>query len=369
MVNAPIVLALIGAILSIAFTSSAASIGLVIVLAGNGALPPIAALAIMLGTNVGNTFTALLSALSGSSRVGRRLAYLHTGTKLIGVTVAFLLLQPLAQLLSHLGNGGTQVAIAHMGLNVALALVFAPLATPLVRLVTALVPDQENQRVDGPRHLDPEALATPAVALGQAMREIVRMTDLVTVMLKRGILAFDEESDNVPRHIDQLDDQLDDLEEAVKSYLTRLDEEQMTEQQSRRELALLYIATDLEAIGDIIDKQIVRIAQRKQREQVVFSEEGWQDLITYYQEEVQLAVQQVLAALALQDPTLATECLTRKAVLAQTKRTLHLRHVRRLQQRVAPSLSSSAIHLDLLNAMSRVLSHAFNIATIVQGEM
>ncbi|EFH83441.1 Na/Pi cotransporter family protein [Ktedonobacter racemifer] len=368
MVNAPIVLALIGAILSIAFTSSAASIGLVIVLAGNGALLPIAALAIMLGTNVGNTFTALLSALSGSSRVGRRLAYLHTGTKLIGVTVAFLLLQPLAQLLSHLGNGGTQVAIAHMGLNIALALVFAPLATPLVRLVTALVPDQESQSVDGPRHLDPEALATPAVALGQAMREIVRMTDLVTVMLKRGILAFDEESDNVPRHIDQLDDQLDDLEEAVKSYLTRLDEEQMTEQQSRRELALLYIVTDLEAIGDIIDKQIVRLAQRKQREQVVFSEEGWQDLITFYQE-VQLAVQQVLAALASQDPTLATECLTHKAVLTQTKRALHLRHVRRLQQRVAPSLSSSAIHLDLLNAMSRVLSHAFNIATIVQGEM
>lgn len=369
LVNAPIVLALIGALLAIVFTSSAASIGLVIVLAANGALPPIAALAIMLGSNVGNTCTALLTALGSASPVGRRLAFLHTGTKLLGVAVAFVLLQPLAHLLAMLGSGGTQVALAHMGLNVALALVFAPLARPLVRLVTRLVPDQEDsQASEGPRHLDPEALAMPAVALGHATREIVRMTDLVTDMLKQGIQAFDEDGSGIPKCIDQLDDQLDDLEEAVKCYLTQLDEEQMTEEQSRRELALLYITTDLEAIGDIIDKQIVRLAQRTHRDQVVFSKEGWEDLISYYQE-VQGAVQQVLAALAAQDPTLAAACLDRKAALTQTKRALHLRHVRRLQKRVAPSLASSAIHLDLLNAISRVLSHAYNIAHIVQGDI
>ncbi|MBO0792895.1 MAG: Na/Pi cotransporter family protein, partial [Ktedonobacteraceae bacterium] len=368
LVGAPFVLALIGAFLAIAFTSSAASIGLVIVLATSGALPPVAALAIMLGSNVGTTCTALITALGSASRVGRRLAFLHTGTKLLGVVVAFLLLQPLAQLLVPLGNGGTQVAIAHMGLNVVLAIVFAPLANLMVKLVTRIVPDQEGQAAEGPRHLDPEALAMPAVALGQATREIVRMTDLVTDMLKQGIQAFEEEGTAIPRCVDELDDQLDLLEGAVKHYLTQLDETQMTEEQSRRELALLYISTDLEAIGDIIDKQIVRLAQRKHRNQVVFSKEGWEDLITYYQE-VQGAVQQVLAALAAQDPSLATECLKRKAVLAQTKRALHLRHVRRLQQRVAPSLSSSAIHLDLLNAISRVLSHAHNIAYIIQGDL
>jgi phosphate:Na+ symporter len=368
LVSAPFVLALIGALLALIFTSSAASIGLVIVLASNGALPPMAALAIMLGANVGTTCTSLLTALGGTSRTGRRLAFLNVGTKLLGVAIAFVCLEPLAQLLALLGNGGTQVAVAHMGLNIALAVICAPLAGPLVRLTEGLVPDQASNETEGPRHLDPAALATPAVALGHATREIVRMTDLVTAMLKQGIQAFEEEGNSVPKDIDKLDDQLDLLEEAVKYYLTQLDEGQLTEEQSRRELALLYIGTDLEAMGDIIDKQIVRLAQRKHRDQVVFSKEGWEDLITYYQE-VQNAVQQVLAALAAQDPSLATVCLQRKAALSQTKRILHLRHVRRLQQRVAPSMASSAIHLDLLNAISRVLSHAHNIAHIIQGEM
>lgn len=194
------------------------------------------------------------------------------------------------------------------------------------------------------------------------------MTDLVTEMLRQSIRAFEESSTDVPTCIDALDDQLDDLEAAIKRYLTQLDEDKMTEEQAHREIALLYIISDLEAIGDIIDKQFMRLARRKRRDQIMFSDEGWSDLVTYHGE-VTAALEQALAALAAQDPTLAAEFLARKARLGQIKRELHLRHLRRLQSGVLPSLESSAIHLDLLNAMSRVLSHASNIAHAVQGDL
>jgi phosphate:Na+ symporter len=367
--GAPVVLALMGVALALLFVSSAAAIGLVLVLAANGTLPPVAALALTLGANVGTTFTALLTALSSGTVIGRRLALIHTGMKLAGAVVALVALSPLTALLASTRlDPAAQVAVTHLGFNLALAIVFAPLAGPLARLAAALLPDRITNTASGPRYLDPEALSAPAVALGQAMREVLRMTDIVTEMLNLSIHAFEDSGAAIPARIDALDDQLDDLEAAIKRYLTQLDEDRMTEEQARREIALLYVITDLEEIGDLIDKHFMRLARRKRRGQLVFSNEGWEDLVAYHGE-VTAALQQALAALAAQDPTVAAEFLARKARLSQMKRELHLRHLRRLRSGVSPSLESSAIHLDLLNAMSRVLSHASNIAHAVHGDL
>ncbi|GAC1350594.1 MAG: hypothetical protein NVSMB27_34560 [Ktedonobacteraceae bacterium] len=56
-----------------------------------------------------------------------------------------------------------------------------------------------------------------------------------------GIHAFEESGADIPTRIGALDDQLDDLEAAIKHYLTQLDEDRMTEEQARREIVLLYI--------------------------------------------------------------------------------------------------------------------------------
>ncbi|MBX5450502.1 MAG: Na/Pi cotransporter family protein, partial [Thermogemmatispora sp.] len=254
--GAPLVLALLGLLLALAFASSAAAIGLVLVLTASGALSVFAALALLFGANIGSTLTALLTALSRQSVTGRRLALLHTGTKSLGAAVALALLQPLTSLLAQLGlEPAWQVALTHLIFNLALASVFVPLAAPVTRLVTLLLPEQENQYEQqlGPRYLDPEALASPAVALGQATREVLRMADIVTEMLRLSMLAFEKPDARVPERIHELDDQLDQLNAAIKRYLTQLDESRLTREQVQRELALLYIITDLEAIGDIID--------------------------------------------------------------------------------------------------------------------
>jgi phosphate:Na+ symporter len=371
LMGAPLVLALLGLLLALAFASSAAAIGLVLVLTASGALSVFAALALLFGANIGSTLTALLTAISRLSVTGRRLALLHTGTKSLGAAIALALLPLLTSLLARLGLEPVwQVALTHLIFNLALAAVFVPLAAPVIRLVTLLLPEQENhyEQQLGPRYLDPEALASPAVALGQATREVLRMADIVTEMLRLSMLAFEKPDARVPERINELDDQLDQLNAAIKRYLTQLDESRLTREQVQRELALLYIITDLEAIGDIIDRQMMRLARRKQCRQVAFSEEGWQDLLNYH-DEVTEALEQALAALASQDTLLANDFFVRKAELSKMKRQLHLRHVRRLQSGLSPSWESSAIHLDLLNALSRVLSHASNIAHAVRGDL
>lgn len=367
--QSPLVLLLLGVLLSAVFVSSIAAIGIVLILTTGGALPLTAALAITFGANLGTTLAPLLMALNQGNIVGRRLGIIYTGTRLVGTLAGMVLLQPIAALLTYLlPNPAVQVAIAHLSFNLLLAILFMPFAGHLANLSIHWLPEPQRTKKKGSRYLDPDALTLPAVALGQAMREVLRMADLAAEMLDLSIQAFEENTKELPKRIGNLDDQLDDLETAVKNYLIQLNDESLTEEQARRELSLLHISTELEAIGDIVDRQLMRLARRKHRKQITFAQPEWGDLVSYHREVLGL-LQRVLAGLATQDPIIAEEALVHRHYLNQIKRDIHLRHLQNLTSGVPTSLDASAIHLEMVSAMSRILSHTCSIARAVQGEL
>ncbi|MBD2075228.1 Na/Pi cotransporter family protein [Phormidium sp. FACHB-592] len=194
------------------------------------------------------------------------------------------------------------------------------------------------------------------------------MADLATEMLQLSIQAFEEGTKDLPKRIGTLDDQLDDLESAIKHYLMQLNAETLNEEQTQRELSLLHISTELEAIGDIIDRQLMRLARRKHRKQIIFLQPEWEDMVAYHREVLGL-LQQVLAGLAAQDSELAEETIIHRQYLNQIKREMHLRHLQQLSSSAPTNLDASAIHLEMVNAMSRILSHTCSIARAVQGDL
>src|SRR5260370_31901141 len=99
------------------------------------------------------------------------------------------------------------------------------------------------------------------MGVGEAAREVLGMAGLATEMLRQSMHAFEERGMTIPARMAALDDQLDELEAATKRYLTQLDEDKMTEEQVLREIALLYIITDLEAIRAIIANQFMRLVR------------------------------------------------------------------------------------------------------------
>jgi phosphate:Na+ symporter len=367
--QSPLVLVLLGILLAAAFVSSIAAIGIVMALAGGGALPLEAALAVMLGANIGTTLMPLLTALNRGSVVGRRLGFIYVGTRLLGGALVLVLLNPLTVLLTRLlPNPATQVALAHLGFNLILAIVFVPLANLLADLATRLLPEPETEKKLSARYLDPNALTLPAVALGQAMREILRMADLSAEMLQLSIEAFEDGVKDLPKQIGALDDQLDDMETAIKHYLIQINDELLTAEQSKRELTLLSISTELEAIGDIIDRQLMRLARRKRRKQIAFSQQEWNDVVAYHTEVLGL-LQRTLTGVAAQDSTIADEVLSQRQWLNQFKREIYLRHLQQLSSGNPVSLNASSILLEIINAMSRILSHISSIARAIQGEL
>jgi phosphate:Na+ symporter len=363
--DAPLVMAVIAAVLTMLLNSSAASVGLVFTLTAQGALQLSAALALILGINVGSTLIPMFVSLRRGTLAGRRLALARSGTKLLGVTCLLPFVGFLAVLLDQIWpyDFGTQVALAHMGFNLVLALIFVPFSTLLARLVERLLPSKSYQtaEVSVPRILDPQAIGNPEVAQGLATRETLRMAGIVTSMFELSMRVFDERSNGIQKRIRAIDDQIDELDTAIKGYLTQLDEEGMTEEQVSRDIALLTIVSDLEAIGDVITHRFLDLAYRRSRGRVLFSKDGWEDL-SYYHRKIREVLQQVIAGLATHNPALVNNCLTREAELKRLKRNLHVRHISELRTGVANSAASSAIYLDLLDALSTVLSHVSNIA-------
>lgn len=243
------------------------------------------------------------------------------------------------------------------------------LAGPFARLMERLLA-KKGQQIAGapfPSLLDPRALTAPAVAQGLATCEVLHMADIATHMFELSIQVFEESPKVIQMRIEILDDQLDKLHAGILGYLIQLDEEAMTEEQTRRDIALFTLIGDLDAIGDVITRCFMGLARRRLRGPVQFSEDGWQDLLDYHQQ-IQKALQQVLAALATQNLLLVTKLLSRKAELQRTKLDIRLHHIRELRADVPHSRVSSAVYLTLLDAMSDVLSHIFNIAYALQAQ-
>jgi phosphate:Na+ symporter len=143
----PFLLFVLGILLATLLNSSTATIGLALALVSAHTLAPESALALMLGANVGTTLPTLLAARRATTRTGQRQALVHTGTKLIGACLLFLLLNPLAFLLAcYWPNATMQVAIAHLGFNVLLTCVCVPLASPLAGVLSYLVPSPAGEQ-------------------------------------------------------------------------------------------------------------------------------------------------------------------------------------------------------------------------------
>lgn len=366
LIDQRLVLLVIAAVFTALVHSSAAVIGIAISLAATGLVPIEGAIPVILGANVGTAATALLASATGNVEA-RRVAVAHAAFKVAGAAVFLPLMDPFASFVAGLTPDDVprQVANAHTIFNVALAVLFLPLATPAADLITRLIPDRGQDR-EGAIYLDPRALDTPAVALGQAVREVLRMADLVVASLKDSLRVLERDDATLMDQVRRRDDQIDRLEEDVKKYLTQMREQSLTPEQAERETGLLFVVVDLEAIGDVIDKQLMELAEKKIRGHHRFSEQGAReiaDLHAKVTENLELAI----AALASGDASIAEKVLRHKSRISELERRYRRSHMDRLHAGLRESVDTSSIHLDVLLGLRQVNSFATAIAYAVLG--
>jgi phosphate:Na+ symporter len=243
--------------------------------------------------------------------------------------------------------------------------VFLPFTNVAADLFTRLVPDQATTST-GAIYLNPQTIDTPAVALGQALRETLRMGDVVLQSLRDSLTVLEHNDERLLREVVARDDVIDRLEEDIKQFLIGLGQQQLTEEQAERETALIFVIANLEEIGDVIEKNLMELAAKKIAGHHVFSQQGWSEIRELHAkvlENLELA----MSALAANDATIAEKIVRHKSVVNVLERQLRQTHIRRLHEGLRETIDTSSIHLDLLANLKRANSLVAGIAYAVLG--
>lgn len=254
----PLVSVLFGAIFAWAAHSSVAVVLLVASLVGHGSLAAQAGFALILGANVGTALNPLFEGASSGAVAGRRVAFGNLATRLAGVLIALPLLPWVARALPGLAPDASRAAAHfHTVFNIAVAALALPLLGPLARALERFVPDRAGADDPGrPLYLDPAALDAPAVALGHAKREALRMADVLGEMFAAAAGALDAADRDALARTRRLDDALDALNHAIRRYLGALDRDALTDEEHRSLEAILTFAFNLESAGDVLDRNV-----------------------------------------------------------------------------------------------------------------
>ena len=367
---------LVSAIITFLVHSSAATIGLVLSLALSGTMSLEAALPMVLGANIGTCGTAVLSSL-GAGVVGRRVAWAHMAFKVLGVGIVFLFLGLFAEVVRNftdflsvlMGSSEStvvrQIAWAHTLFNIGISFSFLPFVPISARLLERIIPDdQKGEDAFRPKYLDKSALETPSLAFGNAMREMLRMVDIVQEMLDKTLKVFQTNSKDLIEEVEAQDDLVDLLDHEIKLYLTQLSRKELSGEQSAMELQLITLTTNLEHIGDVIDKNLMELARKKQRLALVFSKDGWSEIKDFHKkvsENFRLAV----ACYTNRDVDLAHTVIRHKKRLTEFEIELKEAHIERLHQGLKESYETSSLHLEILSNLRRINSYVTGFAYTV----
>ena len=348
--------ALIGALFALISYSSLAAVLLTATLAGAGLISLPVAIGLVIGANIGSGLLAFLTA-SLQTPAGRRVALGSLLYKLLGLIVVIPLLNPLVSWLDSLDWRPAELVIGfHLLYNSLRCVLMLPSVGLMARFCNWLLPDRpDTDGVARPRHLDATALATPSLALANAVRETLRIGDLIETMLNHLLEVLRSNQPALSKELRRLDDDVDALYSAVKLYLAQVPREALSEQDSRRWAEIIELAVNLERAGDIIERMLGKVQDQKTAQRHSFSESGLEELADLHGR-LMVNLRLGLSVFLSGDPESARQLLREKRRFRAQERRLAHAHVGRLHRQVVQSIETSSLHLELIGDMKRLNS-------------
>jgi len=354
----------VGAVLAVVSYSSLAIVLLTATLAASNVVPLDVAVGLVLGANLGSGLLAVLTTLQSPVDV-RQVPLGNLMFKLLGIVLAAPCVGLyLTHVRPYVADAATQVVLFHLAFNVVVAAVFIGLTQVIARWVEKLLPRAEKGAAapgTRPHHLDPSALATPSLAISCAAREALHQADVVETML-RGMLDVIVRNDlRLAEDLRKLDDDVDTLYSSIKYYLTKISREALAEDESRRWTDIISFTINMEQIGDIIERVLIDIEDKKIRPGRNFSEAGMAEIRQLHErllDNLRLGMSVFLNG-TVHD---AKKLLEEKARFRDLERAYARTHLTRLSDNTVQSIETSSLHIDLLSDLKRINSHICSIA-------
>lgn len=368
--NNPLIGIGIGLVMTLAFQSSSATIGVLIALAANGIVPFSTALYIIFGDNIGTCTTALLSSL-GTSRRGKRVALIHLSFNIIGTIYFMLFLRGiLTDVVSSLSPNDVprQIANAHSLFNIINVIVLFPFGDLLLKLVYFLLPKTEEEkatkRETNTSYLDTYLLQTPTVALNNAIYEFILMATEAEQTIQHAINAVRHKDASAVKQSLQCEKNVNVYEKNIISYLVELSKQENISSHELQKIDYLFTSIhDIERISDHAEN-IAEYAQEAIAQGINLGK-AVSDELDHVYNLVLTGYRLAIDALSTGSEDKLTTIIAIEREIDQLKLDIRNNHIKRMNSGISTP-ESGVFVMDLLSNLERISDHFRNIGESVE---
>jgi phosphate:Na+ symporter len=363
----PILGVLVGTVVTMGLQSSSATIAIVQVLAFGGLIDFPSTIPLILGDNIGTTITAQIAAI-GSGTGAKRVAWAHTLFNVFGTIymLVFVYLGVYHRIIEAIVPGEVtgnnimlHIALSHTLFNGFNVLIFLPFIGMLQKIVEKLIKPRADHISVEPRYLDRHLLETPAIALEQSKKEIIRMLHISESALKDSFSIFFEERWELARNVERQEEAVDNLQAEITRYLIDISMEELQQQEAEMIPVFIHSVNDIERIADHAEN-IVELAQRKIDQKLPFTD----DAVTGLERMIGAVIEMigdVAEGLETGELAPAKRALRMEDQLNRMQVELRQHHVARLNDGSCNVLSG-LIFLDMVDYLEKIGDHLSNVA-------
>ncbi|TCT01555.1 Na/Pi cotransporter family protein [Aquabacter spiritensis] len=353
----PVIAMLLAAFMTWVVHSSVAIVLLTMSLAAQGAVPPEAAIALVIGANLGSALNPVLEASSTEDPASRRMPMGNLLNRVIGAVVGLALIDPITALMLDVHiDLKRAVADFHTLFNLVLAVIFLPVLGQYARLLTRFFPDKAAAADPyRPLYLNPAATETPVVAIGNAAREALRLADLLDEMLRDVRAALERRTAEAIGKAHETQEAVERLNAAIKAYLLSIDRSALSARDEQRISEILAFTTNMEQAGDVIDNSMLSLAAKSLKRDAPAAEAG--SALGGVFDRVETNLRTAAALFISDDPRAARLLAAEKAIFRTIETRATEAHMVRLREGANAEAETSTLHLEVVRDLKRINAH------------
>ncbi len=366
--NNPVLGVLVGAVLTAIIQSSSASVGILQALSLTGAITYNMAVPIIVGQNIGTCITGIISSIGAGAKAKR----VALSQLLINVFGCIILL-PIYLVVTSLVDLGTDVlnvnpvsiAIIHSVFNIVTVIILMPFIKLIAKLCEKLVREKKGSKEDGVAravYLDERLLNTPSIAVMECDSYTVKMALLAKETVLEALKLVNDYNKETVKTVHENEKILDLYEDNLGTYLVRMSEQSLSNNDARTVARMLHTIGDFERLGDHA-KGLQKVAEEIHDKNIKFSDSAVKEINILLDAITEIIITTTLVY-EKNDYELAARVEPLEQVIDRITAEIKSHHIVRLQ-RGDCTIELGFVLSDLLTNCKRISDHCSNIAVAV----
>lgn len=382
-ISNPLLLVLIGTVLTAIIQSSSVMTSIAITMVFTGLINLDQGIYLTMGSNIGSCVVAIIAGLTSSTNA-KRTALLHLLFNVSGVVIFMLVAMMMREISKAVnptkiitfgylfgkmfpGVPQTQLAMFHTIFNVITVIIMLPLTNLSVKLVCKILPDKKKKDEQPAEHfyyIDEHMLSTPPIAVQQTKNEIVNMAEIA---LHNYDLACDVictlDYSQIER-FRQNENELNFLNKEIARFVVKLSKLEMNDADHNYLATTFHTITDLERVGDYAEN-IIEYADKLKESDQKFSDVAISE-VRNLQSRINDLFQKVMKAYVNSDADSLDEANVIEDEIDDITETMGANHIERLRAGdCTPDVGAQ--YLSLASNSERVADHFINVGKSING--